>query len=273
MSNTLKKVLLVFAGLLVLALTFFFVFQPNSDETTRLESESNKLQSEVNRLTALQVQVEQMRPLAQQHETEMDLYFAEYPSRMTEQKAIYNIYRMMVDSGMRVTMIQPSKDMTFMEHGALTTHDTAVLSENIEAGEGATAAAETSPETKVPINEIIGKYSTYQLAVIGKKSEIYDALDWISENGEHMSVGPVSLTFDSATGKLSGTMTVNYYSMNGNGIAYVEPDISGITIGSDDVFGMGDKKSKDSKHTYQEAPESEEKADGEKNDEGDKKED
>ena len=137
MSDTAKKVLLVIAGLLVCALTYFFVFQPNLDETTALEAESSKLQNEVNRLTALQVEVEQMRPLSQQHESEMDLYFAEYPSRMTEQKAIYNVYRMMVDTGLRVTSLQPGRDMTFMQDGVLVNGENAVMSENVEQADGA----------------------------------------------------------------------------------------------------------------------------------------
>ena len=252
MSNIAKKALLIVAGLLVCALTYFFVFQPNQDEITALEAESNKLQSEVNRLTGMQVAMEQLRPLAEQHESEMDLYFAEYPSRMTEQKAIYNVYRMMVDTGMRVTAIQPSKDMTFMQRGQLVRGENAVMSTNTEAATGAGASAEISPETKVPINEIIGKHTVYQLAVIGKKSEVYDALDWISNNSEHMSVGNVALSYDTSTNKLTGTMQIVFYSMNGNGIAYVEPDITGITIGSEDVFGTGQKRDNKSNRTYSE---------------------
>ncbi|MBO6108195.1 MAG: hypothetical protein J6P16_02190 [Eubacterium sp.] len=253
MSEGAKKALFVVAGLLVCVLVYFFVYQPNSDEISSIEAQSSKLQQEVNRLSGLQAQIAILEETSDAHEAEMDMYFAEYPSRMTEQKAIYNIYRMMVDTGMRVTTIQPAKDMTFMEHGMIVSMDSAVNSENTEAAEGATAAAETSPETKVPISEIIGKYATYQLAIIGKKSEVYDALDWISNNSEHMSVGPVSLSYDTTTGKLSGTMSVNYYSMNGNGIAYVEPDTSGIALGSEDIFGTGEKKAKDSRRTYQEA--------------------
>ena len=252
MSSTAKKALLIIAGVLVCVLTYFLVFQPNLDEVTALEAESSKLQSEVNRLTAMQVAMEQLRPTAEQHEAEMDLYFAEYPSRMTEQKAIYNVYRMMVDTGMRVSSIQPAKDMTFMQGGALVGGEEAVLTENMEDAEGAGASAEASPETKVPISEIIGKITTYNLAVTGTKKEVMDALDWIAENSEHMSVGNLALSFDSSTGKLTGTIAVNYYSMNGNGIAYVEPDISGIVIGTKDIFGMGEKANKVTKHTYQE---------------------
>lgn len=250
MSDTAKKALLIIAGLLVCVLTYFFVYQPNADEITSLEAESSKLQSEVNRLTTMQAAVEQMRPLAQQHEAEMDLYFAEYPSRMTEQKAIYNIYRMMVDTGMRVSTIQPAKDMTFMQSGQLVGGEEAVLTENMEEAEGAGASAEVSPETKVPISDIIGKITSYGITVTGTEEEVMNALDWISNNSEHMSVGAVTFSADSSSGKLSGTIMVNFYSMNGNGIAYVEPDISGIVIGSKDLFGFPKKSS--GKRTYHE---------------------
>lgn len=240
MSDTGKKALLVIAGLLVCILTFFLVYQPNTEEITTLEAETHKLQKEINRLTALQAMVEQLRPQSEAHESEMDMYFAEYPSRMTEQKAIYNIYRMMVDTGMDVISVTPNRDMTFMQGGALVSEDAAVASENTEGATGAAASAEISPETKVPISEIIGKYTTYQMQIEGKKSEVYDALDWISENSEHMSVGNVALSFDESTNRLTGSIDINFYSMNGNGIAYVEPDISEIEIGSIDIFGTKD---------------------------------
>ncbi len=250
MSGTAKKALLIIAGLLVCALTYFFVFQPNLDETNALEAETGRLQGEVNRLTALQAQIAELKPKAEMHQTEMDMYFAEYPSKMTQQKALYNIYRMMVDTGMRVTAISPGEDLTFMQAGAIAGSDAAVMSSNTDEAPGAGSTAEEAPETKVPITDIVGKYATYQMSVTGKKSEIYAALDWMSENMEHMSIGNVALAFDPGTGGLVGTIDVNFYSMNGNGIAYVEPDISEIVIGSKDVFGTGEKPG--GKRTYQE---------------------
>ena len=50
-------------------------------------------------------------------------------------------------------------------------------------------------------------------------------------------MGGISLSFDSSTGRLTGTLKVNFYSLNGNGVPYEEPDISGIVIGNKDVFG------------------------------------
>ena len=62
-------------------------------------------------------------------------------------------------------------------------------------------------------------------------------MDWISLNKEHMSTTNISLTYDTSTGKLSGTITVNYFAMNGNGVPYKDPDIQGIMIGSKNIFG------------------------------------
>lgn len=244
MTDGIKKIILIVAGVVVCALVFFLVYQPNADEINQLETQTNKLQNEANRLAGLQAQVASMKEDAEKHESEMDMYFAEYPSRMTEQKAIYNVYKMMVDTGIRIKAIQPNQDMTFMQDGQFSTIGTGVLSDNAESVSG--SAAEVSPETKVPINEIVGKYATYQLVFEGKKSEVMKALDWISEHKEHMSIGPITMAFDSETGKLAGTMDVNYYSMNGNGIAYVEPDISGIKLKTDDIFGTADKGEKGS---------------------------
>ncbi len=250
MSDAQKKLLLVLGGILICVLVFFLVYQPNSTKIEDLNAEKAKLESDVNMLTALQAQVIAMREDSDKHEAEMDEYFGEYPSRMTEQKAIYNVYEMMVDTGVRVSSIQPSKDMTFLSGGVLS--EGGVLSDNIEGEAASGSAVEVSPETKVGVNELVGKYSTYNLSITGKRAEVLDAFDWISENKEHMSLGPISLSYDQASGKLSGSITVNYYSMNGNGVAYVEPDISGIKIGQKDVFGSFDGKDPkvDSKPTY-----------------------
>jgi hypothetical protein len=84
---------------------------------------------------------------------------------------------------------------------------------------------------------MVGKCTSYELSVSGTLKQIKKALDWVSENKEHMSVTNIALTYDSSNGKLSGSLTVNFYAMNGNGVPYKEPNIQGITIGSGNIFG------------------------------------
>ena len=92
-------------------------------------------------------------------------------------------------------------------------------------------------QEKVSVMKMVGKASPYEIELTGTKKQILKAIDWVAKNEEPMSVVSINLTFDNSTGKLSGTILVHFFSLNGNGKAYVEPDISGIILGNEDVFG------------------------------------
>ena len=85
--------------------------------------------------------------------------------------------------------------------------------------------------------KMVGKVSCYEVELTGSRKQILKAFDWISGNKEPMSISAINLTFDNSTGKLTGTIAVNFFSLNGNGKPYEEPDISSIILGNKDVFG------------------------------------
>lgn len=245
MSTNQKRAVLIVAGVLILVCTFFFLYQPNSEKVTEIEEETSKYQNQINFLSSLQLQVNQMKTLTPAYERTMGEYMNEFPSRMTQPKAIYNVYQMMIKTGIEITAISPGEEQTFLGAGALTTSgDFTGKSADGGAADPAAAAspggAEASPESEFPVNQMVGKYTPYNLTISGTLKQIKKALDWISGHKEHMATTAVALTYDSSTGKLSGTLTVNYFAMNGNGEPYEEPDIQGIVIGSPNIFGTID---------------------------------
>lgn len=235
MSINQKRVILILAGIIILACTFFLLYQPNAEKVTEIEEETAHFQSQIGYLSTLQLKVNQLKKETSEYTEEMTDFMDKFPSRMTQPKAIYNVYRMMIKTGIRVKAIDPGVEQTFFSAGNL-----------FGTGEGGTeiidsaaspGGVEADPEILVSVHEMVGKVTPYELTISGGYKQIKKALDWISDNEEHMSVTGVSLTYDSRTGKLSGTMSVNYYAMNGNGVTFEEPDISGITIGSKNIFG------------------------------------
>ena len=62
-------------------------------------------------------------------------------------------------------------------------------------------------------------------------------MDWVAKNKDRMAVSDLSLAYDNSNGKLSGTATLNFFELNGNGRIYKEPDVSGIAIGTESIFG------------------------------------
>jgi hypothetical protein len=234
MSINQKRAILIIAGVVILICTFFFLYQPSEDTVLELETETSHYQSQVTYLSALQIQVNEMKEKTPAYQEEMSDYMKLFPCKMTQQKAIYNVYQLMKKTGIHITAISPGVEQTFLSSGSV---DGSSESSSETSDAGAADDVEANPETEVSVHEMIGKYTPYTLTVSGTLKQVKAALDWISDNKEHMSTTNISLTYDSGSGKLSGSFTVNFFAMNGNGVAYTEPDIRGITIGSGNIFG------------------------------------
>ena len=112
------------------------------------------------------------------------------------------------------------------------------VSADVKAQAQADSEKDTMSEiTVVDMEQMVGSVASYTVELSGTTKQIYNCLDWITENDEKMSVGDVNIQFDKSTGKLSGTIVVNFYAMLGNGVAYKEPDTTGFAYGVNNVFG------------------------------------
>lgn len=63
------------------------------------------------------------------------------------------------------------------------------------------------------------------------------AMNFINKYKERMTVETFTATLNSETSKITGALTLNLYGMDAVGKSYQEPDIPGIKIGTDDIFG------------------------------------
>ena len=249
-----KRLILILGGLLILLGTVIFVFQRNMKQANRLKTDSGQKMNEVNYLSDLQIRVKtgnsyvgksakkkavKSAKRAAKTQKEIQKKSQTYPCKMTQQKAISNIYKMSVASGVRLRAIRPQADKTFFKDGKfiVTTGTGDDAEQSTESEETTLSDVEKNPEKKVSVMKMVGKASPYEIELTGTKKQILKAIDWVAKNEEPMSVVSINLTFDNSTGKLSGTILVHFFSLNGNGKAYVEPDISGIILGNEDVFG------------------------------------
>lgn len=238
MSLMQKKVILIVAGFLILLATFFFLFQKNQEAVEKLEKESRGFQNQVNYFTSMQAEVNIMNETAPAWRETIDTITDKFPSRLPQEKAIYNVYKIMSASGIRITGVSPSNAQTFLKEGQF------VQTDSSDTAPVSGSAVEQNPESKVELDEMVGKDTVYVIQLTGSLNKIMKAIDWIAKSGEAMSVTNLNLSYDSSTGKLSGGMTLNFFEMNGNGKAYVEPDISSIAIGKDGInkiFGTSKK--------------------------------
>lgn len=242
LSITAKKVILIGAGVVILLLAFFLIFQRNQTSIAEIEKETRSLKNQVNYLSSLQMEVNKLQETSEEHQKAVDTYTKKFPCTVTQQKAIYNVYLMSVKSGVRVTAIKPGEPISFLKEGNFVSAEEQEAAANADTsatnGEAASpSAVEASPEEQTTADKMIGKYSSYEIEMTGTKNQIMKALDWVSGNKEPMATTHINLNYDASSGKLVGTLSVSYFELNGNGKTYVEPDVKGISIGTDSIFG------------------------------------
>ncbi len=238
-----KRLILILAGILILLLSFFLIFQKNMETVQRLQTKNVELSGQVDFLSNLQIRVNEMKKTTGKKQQEIENYAKEYPCKITQQHIISNLYDMQVASGLELRIVKPGTEQVFFQKGQLIALSSENVEENTEAQKDTKkSAAELEPEKKVPVNQMVGKVFSYEIEISGTRKQVLQAFDWITNHQERMSLSKISLSFDSSNGKLTGTINMNFYCLNGNGVPYEEPDISGIILGNKDVFGTFKKK-------------------------------
>lgn len=226
------RVILLAGAILLLVLAYFLGFQPNMDSASEYQVKTEASEKHIRELEALKSEVKNLEIFTSLYNDDIKDYINSFPVKLTQQKSVYLLYRMMINTEVDVTSITPGTESPFYYKGNILTSD----GDKAQAQEDAKKEA-MSEITVVDMEHMVGNVASYTIELSGTTKQIYNCLDWITENDEKMSVGDVNIQFDKSTGKLSGTIVVNFYAMLGNGVAYKEPDTSGFAYGVKNVFG------------------------------------
>lgn len=223
------RVIFILVAVMLIVLTYFFVYQTNMDKAADFDKRTADTNERIAYLESLQPKVTDLEVFTSLYADDMKDFIESFPVKITQQKSLYLIYRLMINTGIDITSIAPGEQMPFYYKGDIT--DAAATPEQ-EA-----EAKAMSEITVVELNEMIGSTAAYTISFSGSTKQVYKALDWITDNKEKLSVGDVSVSFDRSSGKLTGSIGVNFYSMLGNGTPYKEVDVSEFSFGVDNVFG------------------------------------
>lgn len=226
------RVIFILVAVLLIALTYFFVYQPNVEKVDDYKKRTAETNERITYLESLQPKVTDLEVFTSLYTDDIDGFIESFPVKLTQQKSIYVIYRLMVNSGIDIQSITPGDQVPFYYKGQMA--DAMATSEGEEE-------ESMSEITVVPMEEMIGTEAIYTINFSGTTKQVYKALDWIRDNKERLSVGDVSLAFDKGSGKLSGSVGIHFYSMLGNGVPYKDPDTSGFNFGVNNVFGAMEK--------------------------------
>jgi len=244
-----KKILIVFVGILIFALVYYFPIRSYTEDAEKLNTENVGLTAKLAELEAKVARESEIKAETTNYEADTLALVAKFPSFLQVENEIMDIVGLEKELKVEVPLITVNTPVEMKSSDtpeAQTTEATEAPQEvaTEEAPEEAsTTEAPVADETGVA-PAVANKYKLYDMSTNINYKGGYDSLkkflDKIAKSTDKKSINSVSLTFDNKTGNLDGNIVYDSYFLAGSDRPYEEIITKTIRHGTKNIFGTVD---------------------------------
>lgn len=242
-----KKILIVFVGILIFALVYYFPIRSYTEDAEKLNTENVGLTAKLAELEAKVARESEIKAETTNYEADTLAMVAKFPSFLQVENEIMDIVGLEKELKVEVPLITVN---TPVEMKASDTPEVAeapaapqeVATEEAPEADSATEAPVTDETEVAPA--AANKYKLYDMSTNINYKGGYDSLkkflDKIAKSTDKKSINSVSLTFDNKTGNLDGNIVYDSYFLVGSDRPYEEIITKTIRHGTKNIFGTVD---------------------------------
>ena len=244
-----KKILIVFVGILIFALVYYFPIRGYTEDAEKLNTENVGLTAKLAELEAKVARESEIKAETTNYEADTLALVAKFPSFLQVENEIMDIVGLEKELKVEVPLITVNTPVEMKSSDtpeAQTTEATEAPQEvaTEEAPEAdSTTEAPVADETEVT-PAAANKYKLYDMSTNINYKGGYDSLkkflDKIAKSTDKKSINSVSLTFDNKTGNLDGNIVYDSYFLVGSDRPYEEIITKTIRHGTKNIFGTVD---------------------------------
>lgn len=206
-----------FLGILAGVAVFFLVYRPLKEKTAALETENRTHAAHVAQLEQWEQQVPTFQSEMVQMVNDVNERFSRFPVESRAEDAI-----------MHAVEMESVDELTYISN----------------IGIGQPALAYESTPTSIKLNDTMESgeriYRLYCQQITYTQQFDYDGMktyvDTIVNDYDRKSIETLGLAYDSSTGILVGSTTMNLYTLTGTDEVYQETKIPSMPMGTDNIF-------------------------------------
>ena len=206
--------LLALAGVIIAFCAWNFGFKKMNAKTETLRNDTATIQAEIDKYSAVKNNIDIYQKGIEDATNKIAGTLRKFPSDVLVEDVV-----------MLGRELEKNVDSTYVSSASLGSKL------NIFTAQSVPADATSAPVTYQLFKTQVGM--AYTTSYKGFK----EMLDYINGHANRMSMDSYSLSYDSATGLLSGSANVDMYCVTGTDKAYVEQNLSGVKLGTDNIFG------------------------------------
>lgn len=242
-----KKILIVFVGILIFALVYYFPIRSYTEDAEKLNTENVGLTAKLAELEAKVARESEIKAETTNYEADTLALVAKFPSFLQVENEIMDIVGLEKELKVEVPLITVNTPVEMKGSDAPEAETTQAPPQEVateEAPEEAsTTEAPVADETGV-VPAVANKYKLYDMSTNINYKGGYDSLkkflDKIAKSTDKKSINSVSLTFDNKTGNLDGNIVYDSYFLAGSDRPYEEIITKTIRHGTKNIFGTVD---------------------------------
>lgn len=266
-SDSDKRLLIIFFAIVILACSYFFIFNKGMTKASELEAQNEQDSAKVQQMQQMEASLPQVKEnIENMKQTQADI-IAKYPSDMTTEKSIESLQdyedhssdfhitditfamRMPLVGAVDTTAAGSSTDETDSSadtaDGAADSAagDTSATADTQSAGDGTDdAAADASADT---VGNVTGYYASIGIRYEASYNGLKEMIAYVNAFQDRTTITQFTAAFDDATGKLTGEMTLNMYYITNTGKEYVPPVFDFMPKGVSNIFGKTIERSQE----------------------------
>lgn len=255
-SDSDKRLLIIFFAIVLLACSYFFVFNKGMNQASGLEAQNAEDSAKVQQMQQMEASLPQVKEnIENMKQTQADI-IAKYPSDMTTEKSIESLQDYEDHSSdFHITDITFAMRMPLVGAADTTTADSnADTADETTEGTTDSAADDTSATTDTQSTEdgtddaatdasadtsgnVAGYYASIGIRYEASYNGLKEMIAYVNAFQDRTTITQFTAAFDDATGKLTGEMTLNMYYITNTGKEYVPPVFDFMPKGVSNIFG------------------------------------
>ena len=253
-----KKLLLMFSGVAVFGLGWFFGYRPQMEEAANIEAANKPLEERLSNLLELAGNRDFYISENENAQNKINEYVSKFPSDVKEENGIVLAQNIENSLGMQIsnvgiatkefvasidgsteeeiaeqneTMSEQANSQTREQIDEIEGTDSKAAEELQNAADIAAALADSTSQTPV-------LYRTQDtLEFNGTYANLKDVVAYLAAQSGRLTIDNMNASYDTSTGYLTGSIVVNMFSMTGTGNIYTEPDAGQVAYGTSNLFG------------------------------------
>ncbi len=223
LSNQEIRMILLGLALIMVAVSYFLVFSKSVKAAQEIEAQNAEDQQRVTELELMQQRQDEVIAETEGYRQEVQDIIEKYPTDVPTEKAI-----MVIEDLENTTKVHVSSINLLMNN----------LIGDV-AGTTTTVDAEGNEITVSSENTRVGFYDALSMNYEGTYEDIKSMAEYIAGLKDRMTVPAITMSYDTETGNISGTFTVNMFYLTNTDKEYTDPSVKGIGSGVPDIFKSG----------------------------------